>query len=484
MQKNSHYLSIIFLLVLFAIACTSDSGISGHKKPKYVFLFIGDGMGVAHATLTNIYLQSTQQSTLAFKDFEVQGLSSTRCVDSYITDSGAGGTAIACGEKTNTGFIGVNADNKPLTSIAKLAKQEGLKVGILTTVSIDHATPASFYAQDTSRNNYYNIAQQLWKSDFDYFAGGGFLLPNGIDGKKIDVRKFIVESGYTIVSDYEQFTRLSNKDNKIVVECPNLDEEQSLPLSIDAKNQQFTLAKLTKKAIEVLDNDKGFFMMVEGGKIDWASHANDAASMINELIAFDNAIKEALEFQKLHPDETLIVVTADHETGGLSVGCAKTKYKVYLNKLQNQTASSYTFSKKVDSIFSENPKAQFTEVQPFIQQIYHLTSPTWRTSSTFTPSTTTEYLSNYELEQLSDAYLEKINPSYSKSDFKILYGGDDPISVAVTRILNTRAGVGWTTFSHTGHPVGTYAQGAGSEVFYGFYENTEIFDKLKSLMDL
>ena len=190
-------------------------------------------------------------------------------------------------------------------------------MGIATSVGIDHATPGAFYAHQPDRNMYYEISLDLAKTGFDFYAGSGF---NCRDTQKIFAA--IEQAGYTIARGTDEYKEKCDDAQKMLL----IQEEGylpfSLPYAIDRKEGDLTLAQITESAIDFLteDNRKGFFLMVEGGKIDWACHDNDPATVVNEVIDFDNAIKVAYEFYQKHPKETLIVVTADHETGGLGLG--------------------------------------------------------------------------------------------------------------------------------------------------------------------
>ena len=213
-----------------------------------------------------------------------------------------------------------------------------MKVGIITSVSIDHATPAVFYAHEDSRNNHYNIGVQLANSDFDFFGGGGFLRPAGADGAEPHVLDIAQANGFTVARGATQLAAISPGTRTIAIDP--LDDSQALYYEIDRVHdpETLTLAEYTAEAIRLLDNPHGFFMMIEGGKVDWACHANDARTAIDETLAFDKAVAEALAFYEQHPDDTLIVVTGDHETGGLSTAGGHTLHSFW-SVLENQTVS-------------------------------------------------------------------------------------------------------------------------------------------------
>lgn len=287
-------LFILFLLVLSFSASA--------KSPRYIFYFIGDGMGPNHLKLAT--------EKLSFADFPSKGFLMTVPVGDSVTDSAAAGTALATGTKTTNGTLGMNDDHSArLYSVAVEAKRAGKATGVTTSVSIDHATPAAFYAHVPSRKMAYEIACQLPVTGFDLYAGAGFLDPR-------QTFKTMTDSGYSIVRGAD--AKLTGK--KIVWIQDTAYKVDCLPAKIERKGGELTLPIIVKKSIEYLDKKggkNGFFLMAEGGQIDWASHGNQTQYAVGEVDDFSQAVAVALEFYKQHPDQTLIVVTADHETGGL-----------------------------------------------------------------------------------------------------------------------------------------------------------------------
>ncbi len=186
---------------------------------------------------------------------------------------------------------------------------------------MNHATPAAFYAHQASRNSYYEIGEELIASNFDYFAGGGLLKPTGADQDIENLYDLAADAGYKIIKTQAEAEKLTAADGKTIVIDEHLADSDAMAYELDRPEDQWSLADYVEKGIEVLDNDNGFFMMVEGGKIDWACHANDAASTIADTIALDDAVGKVVDFYNEHPEETLILVTGDHETGGLTISC-------------------------------------------------------------------------------------------------------------------------------------------------------------------
>ena len=242
------------------------------KRAKYVFLFIGDGMSLPQRMIAQNYLKSLGGDDLLINSLPVQSITFTKSADSLITDSAASATAIACGEKTKNHYIGVDSNGNPLTSTAYVAKKSGRKVGIVTSVTLTHATPAAFYAHNSNRGNEYEIALDLVNSSFDYFAGGGIAQHDNKNAKsfKGDIYSLAKNSGYSVFVGEKEFSEISGQKKVIAVE----NKAWAMPYFIDKKDG-LRLADFTRKGIELLDNPKGFFMMVEGGKIDWMCHAND-----------------------------------------------------------------------------------------------------------------------------------------------------------------------------------------------------------------
>ena len=283
---------------------------------KYIFLFIGDGFGVGTLTYSEI-IAKEKGDTLCFSQFPVTGLLTTHSANKLVTCSSAAATALASGEKTKNGMLNISPDSKRiLTPISKTLHQKGFAVGVATSVSIDHATPAGFYAHATSRSDYYDIAKQLSVSEFEFFAGAGFLKPEPTGATSIFT--LLSENGYVVSTTIAECAE--SKSFKNILIQPQGKNIKQLPYAINKKKGDFTLAQITRLGIEKLQaQNKPFFFMIEGGLIDWANHYNLAKEAYGEVKEFSDAIEVALSFYKQHPTETLIVVTADHETGGSQI---------------------------------------------------------------------------------------------------------------------------------------------------------------------
>lgn len=480
-MRFSRMLSLICTFILIG-ALLAPAG--AQDAPKYVFLFIGDGMATTQRMAAEAYAEVQGEKGLLMNTFPAQGITTTRSSNSFITDSAAAGTAIATGYKTNDGYVGMDVEFNKLTNLAEMAKENGQKVGIISSVSIDHATPACFYSHQPSRSMYHEIDVDLAKSEFDFFGGGGMKDPEGKRSKEPlgNALEMAKENGFTIVSGRDAIMGLNKDAGKVFAYNANLDSSDAMPYSIDATEEDVSLAEFTQKGIELLDNPKGFFMMVEGGKIDWTCHANDAATAVHDTLAFDDAIKAAYEFYEAHPEETLIVVTGDHETGGLTLGFAGTKYDSFFNLLAPQKISYDEFTKTVLAEYKETHagNASFDDMIPLLEEYFGLKVPG---EEAVTAGEGNLVLEDHEIQELKEAFVQtisgvKVKPG--KIDY-LLYGTYDPFTVKITHILNQKAGLGWTTYSHTGVPVTTSAVGVGAEMFNGFYDNTDIAKKIMTV---
>lgn len=480
-------LLIILSFYFIRVKAVNGENTIAQKKAKYVFLFIGDGMGISQVQLTQATLPYFDNSvydsdSLRLLQLPVTGFSTTHADNRYITGSAAAGTALATGNKTSISTISMSADHtKKLESIAKKAKKNDMRVGIITSVSIDHATPAVFYANSPSRDYYNYIAAQMAESDFDYF-GGGYAKGNFEKYLKVDttrhpadytpteIETLMEEKGYQITRNRAEFEAMKPGKNWTF---STYDESGAMSYAIDRKDSELTLADYTAKGIEMLDNENGFFMMVEGGKIDWASHANDAATVVYDVLDFDAAVNEALKFYKLHPEETLIIVTADHETGGLGLGFSGMGYKSDFALLTQQKISSALFSENAEKWIDD--KIPFETIMDSVSFYYGLND---------TSQYSTAKLSEEEYNRIRKAYEKSITGTDGTTQDYIIYGSYNPFTTLVTRILNEKAGIGWTSFSHTCTPVPVFAIGAGKNFFKGYYDNTDIPKRIMQVMEI
>lgn len=461
-MKKSFLVFYLFLFVVF--------GTFAQQKPKYVFFMIGDGMGLNQINLTEVFLAAQEDRNtvfpLVFSTFPYATFATSYSLSHGVTDSAAGGTALAVGKKTKNGVLGMDsAGTVSYKSIAYAAKEAGFKVGVTTSVSIDHATPASFYAHQPDRNRYYEIGQDLIKSDFDFFAGSGFLSPDKNADKK-DVPSLFPqfeEAGYTLAYGLDDYHRLKESGDKMILMNEKGSDKSSLKFAIDQKEGDLNLAEITDAAIESLtkDNDQGFFLMVEGGKIDWSSHANDATTTIREVLDFNEAVKRAYSFYEKYPEETLIIVTADHETGGIAVGNGGSRLSTKL--LANQQVSQGTLSTLLSDLRDSKKEASWDEVKNVLTENLGL----------FADVKVSE-----EEEEMLIALYEKSFVQHQTETAKSLYANDDKLASEAIRILNKKGSVGWTSGGHSAAYIPVFAIGAGAERFTHKMENIDIPKKV------
>ena len=448
-------------------------------SPKYVFMFIGDGMSSPQTNAAQVYNGNNvsgaiELEKLTFTQFPVVGLQYTQDSTSFCPDSASTATSLSSGFKTHSGVIGMGVDKVTAgeTIAEKVKQQLGWKVGIISSVTLNHATPAAYYAHIASRNDYYEIGEQMAASGFDYFAGGS-LLEN--DGEAL--YEVLEDAGYTVTSDRDTILSLNADSGKVYAVSPELQDDGAMKYALDMDDDDITLAEFVRKGIDVLYNEKGFFLMCEGGKIDWAGHANDAVANISDTIALDEAVEVAIEFAFQHPDETLIIVTGDHETGGMTIGYAATGYDTAFDIMKNQKMSFVAFDEYV-----ANEKAagtfDFDRLMEMVEDEFGLTAPG---TDNDVPALV---MNEYEYARLQKAYEDDRSGNTDGYEESLLYGGYNPISITLTHIINNKAGIGWTSYAHTGLPVPVYAFGEGAEVFGGAYDNTEVAKKLFALCDV
>ena len=456
-------LSIILLMFLFALT------LSAQGKAKYVFYFIGDGMGVNQVNAAETYLGALQGrigiQPLCFPSFPYSAFVNTQSATNGVTDSAAGGTALACGQKTKNGTLGMLKDlTTSVSSIADWARQSGAAVGITTSVAIDHATPAAFYAHVKERHEQYTIGKQLVESANDFYAGSDFTIPTDPEYpngptlyEEANAKGFTISRGY---ADYQK--RAANAKKMILLQSEEASkaDRYSIPYALDRKDGDLTLTDITRAGIDFLmkkqGEKNGFFMMIEGGKIDWACHANDLA-FIPELIDMDNAVKVAYDFYKQHPDETLIIVTADHETGGIVL--SRGLYEINLAAVGNQRITIEKLGKELHKMHDvKGDKLLWDDVKTFLAENFGF----WDKIS----------LTDEQTQRLVSSF-KKIMDGTSK-DQRTLYQNDDELAVTVRSIMSECAQVGWHVTSHSNGYVPCFAIGVGAEQIHGRIDNTEI----------
>ena len=445
------------LVSLFVMAL----GAMAQGRAKYVFYFIGDGMGVNQVNAAETYLGHLDGrigiQELCFPSFPYVGLINTQSATNGVTDSAAGGTALASGHKTKNGALGVLKDlTTPITSIADWAREAGAAVGITTSVSVDHATPAAFYAHIGSRNEYYKIGEQLTKTEVDFFGASDFNKPENPDGGP-NLYEQARKNGFTIARGYKDYQQKAKRAKKMILfqsEAASKVERGSIPYAIDRTKDDLTLQDITRAAINFLTSRQkdGFFLMVEGGKIDWGCHANDPV-FISELIDMDNAVKVAYEFYQQHPDETLIVISADHETGGLVMG--RGPYELNLKAIASQRMSMVKLGRELNAM-KDRLGDKFT----------------WDEAKTFLG----ENFGFWGAVKVNDDQTKRLQESFN--EFKSGKADSGRLCNTVKHVISECAMIGWQSGGHSNGYVPAFAIGVGAEQFHGRFDNTEICKKM------
>ena len=405
------------------------------SAPKYVFLFIGDGMSYPQFQATSDYLGALADDdymlavpslddnqgavldgpeALNFMNFAVAGSAVTYDSNSFAPDSASTATSIATGHKTYSGSINVDETStvEYETIAEKVHSQLGMKVGIISSVNLNHATPAAFYAHQASRSSYYEIGEELIASNFEYFAGGGLLKPTGKEGDQENLYDLAETAGYTVVYTQDEAEAVTAGDGKVI--------------------------------------------------------------LIDEHLA--DAVQAAVDFAKDHAGETLILVTGDHETGGLTIGFAGTDYDTYLSLLESQKISFAKYDSDYVTAYKEN-QTDFDTVLADIETLFGLKTEGGEDDKLV--------LTDYELSQLETAYEKSIHEQETGVDAQqeyVMYGTYEPLTVTITHILNNKSGVSFTSYSHTGLPVAVFADGVHAEDFKGYFDNTEIYNKLAAML--
>ncbi|MBQ2424768.1 MAG: alkaline phosphatase, partial [Alistipes sp.] len=338
--------TLITLIALCVGVCSAE------KRPKYIFMFIGDGLGINHIYGTELYNAAVHpdrpnHGQMSFSRFPIRTYVTNHSSSSLVTDSSAAATALAAGVKTANGYMGVDAEKRSVKNIAELVSELGMKVGVVTNVGMNHATPSAFFAHHESRSAYKALYEQYVKSDVD-FAAGAAILHRKKDGLTVDdYIKMAKDAKIEVVHDLNKAAKVRGKR---VLLLPEEQKKKTLKYATDCQQGDWTIVDFTDAAIKYLEREAkkdGFFLMVEAGHMDYSAHDNDAVTTFEEVNHLSDSVAKALEFYNNHPDETLIIVTADHETGGLSLGYSK--YKMNLERLAWQKGSVSTLTRKMQA---------------------------------------------------------------------------------------------------------------------------------------
>ncbi len=448
---------------LGSVKLESANSVNPANHVKNVILLVGDGMGLTQIYVPDRYLEDLYHKHLVIPTIKTRGLITTYSLSSEVTDSAAAATALFSGYKTINHMINELPNGSiPHRTLGEIFKAEGKSVGIVTTTRLTHATPAGIYAHVKSRYEENKIALQLLKFQPTVALGGGleYFLPKSEGGKRTDglnLIKAFEKDGYTVVFNKTQLEEVNPaKTEKLL----GVFSKSHMAFEVDREHvpsdeNQPSLAEMTSVALKILSkNPKGFFLMVEGGRIDHACHEHDPKAEIMDTIAFDKAVRVALEFQKTHPD-TLVIVTADHETGGMSVGRG-TFYAANFSALKNINCSVSYLVKQIE----KNPSR--SNVEKLIEKWWHTRLTKEEDELLFSHNLTSKVTEKNIL-----MWYPNVN-EYVKN-----WAG-----FALSKIESARAKIGWTSYAHTGVPVPVYAVGPDSQLFKGFYDNTGIYTRV------
>lgn len=425
------------------------------ENPKNVIFLVGDGMGPSFNTAYRYYQNDPSAKSMNPTTFDkyLKGTNRTYPNDpkENVTDSAAGATAFSSGHKTYNGAIGVDENKKKVKTVLEDAKEKGKSTGLVSTAELTDATPAAYASHVDSRDKKDEIAKQFYKDKIngkhkvDVLLGGGskyFGKENGNLDEKFK------KDGYDVVSNKNELNQSSKK------QVLGLFSEEDMPLQIDAPNSNPLLVDMEKSALSKLEkNDKGFFLMVEGASIDKSAHPNDVTGVMSEMQGFDKAFSNAIDYAKNHKD-TLVVATADHSTGGMTIAKGK-DYKWNPQAIHQMKHSGSYMTKEIAS--GKDP-------EKVIKEGYGIDFPK-------------EQMDKVKKEAKK---LKKLTKKSKDDEDPKVEEQTTHLQDAIQKPINDESHTGWTTYGHTGEDVNTYAYGPGSKKFTGNKENT---DSAKNIFD-
>ena len=478
-MKKSLKLTICCLGVAIASLCVglllqSDDCSLCNKKPKYVFYFIGDGMSFNHILGTEQYntvkAGASETLRLNFTQFDTRNFVTNYSTSNLVTDSAAAGTALASGVKTANAHIGVDAEGNELRTLADVASELGYKVGLVTNVGINHATPSCFYGHTSDRFGFPKLVDDYIASDVAFIAGSTIMdMKSGPQDPKYkptttaELAERIRNAGIELSTDVEQAAKSSSKR---VVLVANDKENKHVPYVIDRKgDEEHTLLNHSKAAIEYLAREAkdGFFLMIEEGKLDYAAHEQDAVATFHEVNELARCVDLALAFAEQHPDETLIVVTSDHETGGMALGWDH--YEIRMNILAEQKTSALQVTKTFQCMREEGNRNWNDYKKVFSDNL-----GLW---SVVPVTKEEEQLLKHDFYDIFLKYGPMVDGLYNKNEFVVYHA---------LEILNRHASLEWTSLYHTGMYTPLFVKGVGEAKFLDCRDQTDIPHTIASLM--
>lgn len=446
--------TFIALLVLCVGVCFAE------KRPKYIFMFIGDGLGINHVYGTELYNAAVHPDKpnggkMCFYNFPIRTYVTNHSSSSLVTDSSAAATALATGVKTVNGYMGVDSEKKSVKNITELVSEMGMKVGVVTNVGMNHATPSAFFAHHQSRSAYKSLYEQYLTSEVDFAAGATILFKKRDGLKYKDYVEQAKAAGIEVVHDIDKAAEVSGKRVLLLPEAP---QSKTLEYATDCKPDDWTIVDFTDSAIKYLEREAkkdGFFLMVEAGHLDYCAHDNDAVTTFEEVNDLSDSVAKALEFYNRHPKQTLIIVTADHETGGLSLGY--TNYKMNMERLAWQKSSMLELTSKMRAL-RDDGKTSWGDMRELLRKELG-------------------FWDHVRLRKKDEQLLRKtFDESFvAKSEEVVsLYSHNEKLSSVAVGILNKRAYIKWISLNHTGMQVPLYIKGAGLSHLSQCYDNTDI----------
>ncbi|MBI2985611.1 MAG: alkaline phosphatase [Deltaproteobacteria bacterium] len=444
--------SLATCLFLFTSADISRGEAGQSAAPKYVFIFLADGGGITHMEIVRMFNRHLYKEGLVIHDRIMKeghvGLLTTHAADSLVTDSPAAGTALACGCKAKTGVVGMCEDGSVPKSVMELAKEKGMRIGLVTTATVYDASPAAFASHVSNRRLYGSIIDQYLKLEPDLLLGGGReqFLPRSQGGRRKDDSDMIAsfkKKGYAYVSERQGLAQI--KGGKLL----GLFSLRDMSFELDRdKNTEPSLSEMTQAALRILPegNRTGFVAFIENENTDSAGHMTDIASLIHAYREFDRAVGLAYEFYKKHPAETLLLVTSDHETGGLAFS-GKPSFED-LKRIQSVRISLA----KAAEILGQNPSAEAVD------------------------QLVAENFKGFVLQpELKESIIKKrtLGPPFTRN----------PTAAALSAMVASQTQAYWISSGHTNQPVFVAALGVGSERFRGYQDNTDFAKHLFALLD-
>ena len=472
MSRQPRYFFVIMLAFILIIpgmiylSTAAQMDTAQPSAPKYVFLFLADGAGIAHMEITRQYNRAIHNEGLTISDKIMKegslGLITTHAADSLSTDSAAAATALSAGCKANIGALGICADGTIPKTVGEIAKGKNMRVGLVTTSTIYDASPAAFISHVPNRRNFAEILKRYLEFTPDILLGGGrdqFLPKSQAGSRRTDETDLVasfIQKGYLYVSNRQELEQAQR------LKVLGLFSQGEMSFEIDRdKKAEPSLCDMTQAAIRLLSNynSHGFFLFIENENVDTAAHLSDVASLIRDYREFDRAVELAYDFYRKHPRETLIIVTSDHETGGLGFTLA---LKDLGSAKGTQVAGTTEDLKKIDSISISLRKA--TEIlgpNPSAAAIDKLMS---------------DYFSGFTLAPDFKEAIQKRQP-LSRALFL------DPTAHALGMMIANNTQAYWLTSTHTNHPIFVTALGPGSEKFRGYLDNTDFGRNLKAILN-